>query len=576
MKKSAKPALLRQPKMNTVLLLSLSGAVLAVLLCAMVLFLRNYQRSLIANAQTNSSRTIAQVSSTVDDYLQDIGMVMKLLGGTLEDPAADREEFFEVFLRIRPDVAAVSTYDAKGELVNCYSLPGSVRAASGENLSFQKERMDLYQEGYISAPHVVTLFEGNYPWVVSMIFPMEVSVRESFASLDISCSNIADYINGVGIGQRGYCFLMDTDGNIVYHPQQQLLYSDLKTENTSMISGLQDGSHVEGNTIYTVQTLQNGRWKVIGVTYVQEVITDSLQEFGQILLVSAVVVLAAMLLIGAGLSRLLSRPLAELADAMEQFEENADDFTYTPVRGVREVQTLSESFGHMVVQLQNLMDTVREEQINLRKTELRALQAQINPHFLYNTLDSISWMCEQGKNEEAVLMVNALARLFRISISRGRELIPVRSELEHAASYLQIQSYRYKNQFQYSFDVDEDCLDDLCNKITLQPIIENALYHGLNGLVDDGEIRISVRREGEDIVFSVRDNGSGMTQEQIDAIMSKERSDQAGIGIKNVDDRLKIYFGSDYGVTIHSVPDEGTEVLVRMPRVRQEKQGGTG
>ncbi|MBQ1424270.1 MAG: sensor histidine kinase, partial [Lachnospiraceae bacterium] len=218
------------------------------------------------------------------------------------------------------------------------------------------------------------------------------------------------------------------------------------------------------------------------------------------------------------------------------------------------------------------MAKVREEQINLRKTELKALQVQINPHFLYNTLDSISWMCEQGKNAEAVQMVNALARLFRISISRGHELIPIRSELQHAESYLQIQSQRFKDQFHYEFRTEEECLDYLCNKITLQPIIENAIYHGINGLVDDGEIIISVRSDGDDIVMSVEDNGTGMSEEQIDAIMNKEHSDRAGIGIKNVNDRLKIYFGSAYGITIDSVPDEGTRVDIRMPKVREEAE----
>ena len=169
-------------------------------------------------------------------------------------------------------------------------------------------------------------------------------------------------------------------------------------------------------------------------------------------------------------------------------------------------------------------------------------------------------------------MVNALARLFRISISRGHELIPIRDELQHAESYLEIQSQRYKNQFHYRFEVDETCLDYLCNKITLQPIIENAIYHGINGLVDDGEIVVSVRTSGADILFVVSDNGTGMTPEQIDAIMKKERSDRAGIGIKNVNDRLKIYFGNAYGITIDSVPDEGTDVYIRMPRVLEEAE----
>ena len=207
--------------------------------------------------------------------------------------------------------------------------------------------------------------------------------------------------------------------------------------------------------------------------------------------------------------------------------------------------------------------------MNLRKTELKALQAQINPHFLYNTLDSISWMCEQGKNKEAVVMVNALAQLFRISISKGHELIPIRNEVQHAKSYLQIQSVRYKDQFSYRFAVDESCLDYLCNKITLQPIIENAIYHGINGLVEKGRIVIRIASSGDDILATVEDNGVGMEPEQIEAIF-KRSDNKAGIGIKNVNDRLKIWFGDAYGITIESEPDHGTRVIVRMPKKQKE------
>ena len=239
---------------------------------------------------------------------------------------------------------------------------------------------------------------------------------------------------------------------------------------------------------------------------------------------------------------------------------------------VREVQNLSVSFEHMVHRIQKLMATVRSEEINLRKTELKALQAQINPHFLYNTLDSISWMCEQGKNAEAVLMVNALARLFRISISRGHELIPIEKELQHAEAYLQIQKYRYKNQFTYHFTVDESCTQYLCNKITLQPIIENAIVHGLDLMVEDGRIVIRVFSREDDIFFTVEDNGVGMEPEQIEEIFRRKPDGKSGIGIKNVNDRLKIWFGEKYGVTITSVPDEGTRVTVRMPKVREESE----
>ena len=559
-------------RMNTVMLLSIIGTVLIVLAGAMLLFYQTYRRALIRNAETSGQRSIAQVSKTVNDYLGDIDSVMNTLYSELDAGTTTREEFFDAFLRIRPDVIAVSTYTEDGELVRCYSLGHEPLAGPGINLSFDRERLETEPEGYISAPHVVNLFAGYYPWSITMVSPAGAGLAEKWVALDISCSIISDYINDVGIGRRGYCFLLDTDGNIVYHPQQQLIYSDLKTENVELISSLEDGSHEDGSVIYTLQTLDNARWRVVGVSYMDDVILESLGELVRILLAAAVLIMIATLIISAVLSRELSRPIQDLARAMEQFEQDAGNFSYEPEGGTREVRDLSDSFRHMVLRIQELMGTVRQEEVNLRKTELRALQAQINPHFLYNTLDSISWMCEQGKNAEAVEMVNALARLFRISISRGHELIPIRSELQHAESYLQIQAHRYKNQFEYRFDVDEDCLDYLCNKITLQPIIENAIYHGINGLVDDGLITVSVKSEGDDVLFTVEDNGSGMTEEQIKAVMNKEQSDRAGIGVKNVDDRLKIYFGSAYGITIDSAPDEGTRVRIRMPKVREEAQ----
>ena len=223
----------------------------------------------------------------------------------------------------------------------------------------------------------------------------------------------------------------------------------------------------------------------------------------------------------------------------------------------------------MLFRSQRLMSTVRQEEVNLRKTELKALQAQINPHFLYNTLDSIAWMCEQGRSGDAVKMIHALARLFRISISRGHELIPIAKEIEHAENYLEIQKYRYKNQFTYSFDVDPGCLDYYCNKITLQPIIENAIMHGLDLMVDEGRIQVCVSQDGDDIVFRVRDNGVGMSAEQVRAILEEDAQDRTGIGIKNVNDRLRIYFGGQYGLHITSELDVGTTVELRMPKIRE-------
>ena len=563
---------LKRLSMSGVLVLVITGVVLGMVIFTMVLFLNTYQQSLVRSAQTSSRQAVEQVSNTVAGYVSDMDGLLTLVKDTLEETGRDdqlRREFFEDLLLIRTDVAAVTTYDSAGNLLDCRTLEHEPRETIYENLSFQGQWLSKYGEGYISQPHVESIFPGWYPWVVTMIEPLERDGEEAWVALDLRFASISSYINNVGIGQHGYCFLMDESG-ILYHPQQQLIYSQLKSEDTDTLADLPDGTYSESNVIYVLQTVEGSPWRVVGVSYVDELVTSSLWENFWLLALAAVAILLAALVSSIVISRALSRPLKGLSRAMRQFEKNADTFTYAPVGGAREVQELSESFSHMVVKIQHLMETVRREEINLRKTELKALQAQINPHFLYNTLDSIAWMCEQGRNDEAVQMVNALAQLFRISISRGHELIPIRSELRHAESYLKIQKHRYKNQFSYRFDVDESCLDFLCNKITLQPIIENAIYHGINGLVDEGEIVITLRAEGTDVVFTVADNGVGMDQAQIEAILRKERSDHTGIGIKNVNDRLKIYFGEGYGITIDSEPDVGTTVTIRMPQVREE------
>ena len=563
---------LKRLSMSGVLVLVITGVVLGMVIFTMVLFLNTYQQSLVRSAQTSSRQAVEQVSNTVAGYVSDMDGLLTLVKDTLEETGRDdqlRREFFEDLLLIRTDVAAVTTYDSAGNLLDCRTLEHEPRETIYENLSFQGQWLSKYGEGYISQPHVESIFPGWYPWVVTMIEPLERDGEEAWVALDLRFASISSYINNVGIGQHGYCFLMDESG-ILYHPQQQLIYSQLKSEDTDTLADLPDGTYSESNVIYVLQTVEGSPWRVVGVSYVDELVTSSLWENFWLLALAAVAILLAALVSSIVISRALSRPLKGLSRAMRQFEKNADTFTYAPVGGAREVQELSESFGHMVVKIQHLMETVRREEINLRKTELKALQAQINPHFLYNTLDSIAWMCEQGRNDEAVQMVNALAQLFRISISRGHELIPIRSELRHAESYLKIQKHRYKNQFSYRFDVDESCLDFLCNKITLQPIIENAIYHGINGLVDEGEIVITLRADGSDVVFTVADNGVGMEEEQIQAILRKERSDHTGIGIKNVNDRLKIYFGEGYGITIDSEPDVGTTVTIRMPQVREE------
>ena len=545
------------------------GTVAIILLCCILLFLDRYRSAMVQSARTSSSQAVSQVSNTVGSYLRDMGQAMELVEQSVSESGESRDWLLAAFLKYRPDVVAVTSYSAGGELLDCWSPGREPRENIFQNLSFDLGAARESEGAYMTAPHVETIFEGYYPWVVTMTAPLEGGGEAAWVSLDISFSSISSYLKNVSIGQRGYCFLMDREGNIVYHPQQQLLYAGLKSEDTEALAALEDGDYADDTVIYCLASVEGSDWRAVGVSYVDELVNRNVNDMIRLSCLLAVVVLGAALLTSWLLFRFLGRPLRGLASAMESFESDADHFAYKPVGGTREVQELSDSFEHMVLRIQELMTTVREEEINLRKTELKALQAQINPHFLYNTLDSIAWMCEQGRNADAVRMVHALARLFRISISCGHELIPIAKEIEHAESYLQIQMYRYKNQFTYDFDVDPDCLGYYCNKITLQPIIENSINHGLDLMVDEGRIDVLVRQDGDDIVFSVRDNGVGMSEEQIEAIMQHGPTDRTGIGIKNVNDRLKIYFGKSYGLHITSEPDIGTCVEIRMPKIKE-------
>lgn len=546
-----------------------SGIVLLTSIITIIIFIGVYRDSMKRNAVTSSEQAVTQVENMVQSYVQDMESVMGSIKRSVQDVGADREEFIQSLVDIREDVVAVMIYDGEGEMVSSWSNGKTLKKDYYKNLSYIEPSDG---EMHISKPHVETLYEGFYPWVVTISQTLkDANGEEYLVAVDIRFSNISDYVDGVGIGSHGYCYIEDMDANIIYHPQQQLIYSGLKEEEKVVD---EDGVSIEDDVIHTIHTLDKGDWRIVGVCYVDEMITAKVEEMVGLLILILVIVLFAAAFTGMLISHILAKPAKELTMAMKSFEQNAENFTYKQVRGTEELMILSDSFDHMVRRIQNLMEQVRQEEITLRKTELKALQAQINPHFLYNTLDAIAWLCEDGRNKDAEDMVTSLAKLFRISISKGHELITIEKEIQHAESYLRIEKFRYKNQFTYRFDVDEECLGYLCNKITLQPIIENAIYHGLNRMVDEGEIVISIRQDGDDIVLSVEDNGIGMTEEQCQEILRKEPGDRTGIGIKNVNDRIKIYFGEEYGLTITSELDEGTCVDIRMPKVEKGDYDG--
>ena len=216
-----------------------------------------------------------------------------------------------------------------------------------------------------------------------------------------------------------------------------------------------------------------------------------------------------------------------------------------------------------------LLRQVRNEQVQLRKAELMVLQSQINPHFLYNTLDAITWLAEAGEQETVVKMVGSLSGFFRTSLNQGKDIVTLSEELQHIRSYLEIQKIRYQDILEYDINVSEKFGDVKIPKITLQPLVENAIYHGIKNKRGGGSISVTAKIESDDLIIYVRDDGVGMDEERLhavlDGIIEKKPEEKDIYGLYNVNERIRLYFGDDYGITLSSMRGVGTESVVRLP-----------
>ena len=564
---------------SAISVLSIAIAMITAVTLCVAVFVSLYSNALMRDVRVNSEQIVGQTELAVNNFFDSMKSKLMLIRDVVENTENDDElkSRLSTLTYVQNDIYAVTIYGENGEILSSIGNAAELKKHIYKDLSFDKELFDSGDEIVFSEPHVQTLFKDSYPWVITTALRMRKNVLDgAYIAVDFKFSEIAAYIDNVGVGRQGYCFIEDKNGNIVYHPQQQLLFSGLKSEKTEYIKQLPDGLTSEENVVYSIKTLSGRQWRIVGLSFTGEIAAEGERQIALSILVSFVCCVIICLVVLAVYSKIVNRPVKELIDAMKHFEKDTDNFSFNEKdEKVSEIKILSDSFGHMSVRIKELMEKVRREETELRKTELKALQAQINPHFLYNTLDSIQWMCERGETDNASKMVGALAKLFRISISRGHELITIKDEINHVKNYLVIQSFRYREQFSYSFEVDEKLETFLCNKITLQPLVENAIYHGIDRLVDEGEIKITVKEaedDQNDILMIVEDNGVGMSEEQCRKILCKERSDSSGIGVKNVNDRLKIYFGEKYGLTVKSELDVGTVMTARIPKIAKEEQ----
>ena len=325
----------------------------------------------------------------------------------------------------------------------------------------------------------------------------------------------------------------------------------------------------DGKNYYSLTSAKTG-WRICSVSFDEEI----MESWNKIQYYYVLIGLVAFIIIGFAASiitKSITKPVRKLCNAMKKVERG-EFKKIEEINATTEIRELTYEYNIMIGKINELMQTIVLEHESKIKSDFKALQAQISPHFLYNTLDSIIWMGEMGHSDEVVRMTSALSKLFRISVSKGREIISIEEEIDHVTSYLTIQEMRYKNKFNYNINVGNEILQCQTLKIILQPLVENAIYHGIKNVDYKGHIEITGYREKDYIILKVADNGKGFSKEELSSIWDNNNSNiEQGTGIKNVHERIQLYFGDLYGLSCTSTEKKETIISVKIPLITEKE-----
>lgn len=555
--------------------------------------LRYMEKAVMENSIDYTSRLISQVNRDIDSYINYMENISSLVleSGDVQmllfsdNKSEDMEELndrltaqFNTVLETRQDIANIAVVAQGGRyIIN----DGTDRL--NENISLKN--VDWYmkalteRESILIASHVQNVIRNNYKWVVTLgkgIVNPETGKNEGVFFIDLNYKLLKDLCENNSLAVNSYVFIIDELGRIVYHPKQQLLYNGLTDEKIQELLHADSSYFVtdEGkeSKLYTVSVSEKTNWRVVGVAYVSELMKNK-KETQTLYVISAGLLLCGAVLLAAIFAQQLTKPIKELKNSMKEVERGNFADACVRVTLDNEIGSLSNSFNNMTVRIQQLMEQNTYEQEQKRKSELKALRSQINPHFLYNTLDSIIWMAEGGKNREVVLMISALSKLLRQSISNDNEQILLEKEIEYTECYLTIQKMRYKDKLEYEIEVEPDIRKEKIINLILQPLVENAIYHGIKYKGTKGLIRIIGYGEGDHIVLKVIDDGIGMDEETVRDIFDKseKRERAGGVGAHNVRTRIRLYYGEEYGLYFKSSLGGGTEAVIVIPRNFREE-----
>ncbi|NOU88727.1 HAMP domain-containing protein [Paenibacillus sp. LMG 31460] len=561
-----------------------------ILLTIIIMSIISYNLSADAvkkKSQDYTSQIIDQVDRNIKSYITSMEYISLMTlnhadvrtfmqstsNNKLKDDDATRlriRDYFRSILNSRKDITSIMLAGDTGS----YFVSDRSNASLKPNLNVSNQSwFDKAREAQglvvISPPHIQNIFMNEYRWVIS--FSREIrsnNDKQSFGvfSIDLDFDVINNICSDISIGQRGYIFIVDEEGKVIYHPQQQIVYSNLKSEMIEQVLHSENGSFItnEGanSRMYTTKNSGYG-WKIVGVAYLDELVSNKQTMKRSFLLWGALCIMIG-LVCAVIISHRLSLPIKRLESYMREIEEGNFNIR-SDLTSANEIGKLSKRFNIMIGKISELMKQIVVEQEFKRKSELKALQAQINPHFLYNTLGSIVWMAEGKKMEEVVTMTLALSNLLRASIGKGSELIPIQVEIEHITNYLTIQKMRYKSKLDFRIDIDKEIMRCKTLKLILQPLVENCIYHGIKYKSGTGIIQIIGEKSQDCILLKVLDNGVGIEPEKLKQILLNDHSfEDKGVGVTNVNERIRLYFGEPYGLSFKS-QGEGTEVTICIP-----------
>ena len=558
-------------------------AIIAIALISLIIFQR-FTNSLNATIIEENSGIVGQLGESVDSYLRNAMKVSdSIYYNVIKNTDISNDDIKKgmnlIYVNNDNMIDDIALISGKGELIE--SMP-ALRLKDNINVlekDFFKKSMAESEYINFSMPHIRDLFDRNensYSWVISLSRAVEVTdegkATQALLLINLNYRYFEEIFSNVNLGNGGYVYLTNDRGDIIWHPKQNEIYSGRFNEDNKYAATLKDGITVENlrgkNITLNVRTIGYTGWKLVGVTPSAALGIDGI-KFRFFVLFVADLFLFLLAMINAFISDKISNPIKRLDGSVREIESGNLDVEILP-SGSYEVEHLGKSIKNMLGRIKVLMSDLVAEHNAKRKSEFDTLQSQINPHFLYNTLDIIVWMIENENSDKAVNIVTALAKFFRISLSKGKNIITVKDEVEHVRNYLMIQNMRFKNRFEYSIDVDEKVLSYSSLKLMLQPLVENAIYHGMEFMDGDGEIDVKVFKDDDSLYFTITDNGLGMSEDMVETLLSKDfvpSKKGSGIGVKNVNERIKLYFGSEYGLKVESEPDEGTKITIHLPAV---------